>query len=146
MVMADVVEVYTSSPAQERPVNGWKSTSEVRPLTVPVHRNGGIGVMKVREHDNPVVQKLNNHISQIEHIWNNEWQYNVRNKIELEESRKSDSLGPHVQDAAHYSQTNIRRNDSIALVRLEQGRRRSEVLSNNSRFRACVGRKQYFSH
>jgi len=111
MVMADVMEVCSSSPAKEGPVNSREGTPHVRPLTVSVHGNSRIGVVKVGKHDDPMVQE------------------NVRNEVQLEEGRDTDGLSPHVESTAHEGQSNVGRNDSVALMTLEQGRRGGEVVS-----------------
>jgi hypothetical protein len=58
MVMRDVVEEETSSPSQKGPVNGGNGSSEERPLLVAIMGNGGVRMMEIGKHNNPVVRKL----------------------------------------------------------------------------------------
>lgn len=110
MVVANVVEVNTSGPAKERPVNRRKSAPKVRPLAVSVHGNCRVRVMEIGKHDDPVVQE------------------NVRNEVELDERRNTDGLRPPVENATHNSQPNVGGNDPVTLMRFEQRRRRIEVV------------------
>lgn len=54
--------------------------------------------------------------------------HDVGNEIKLEEVAETDFPGPEVEDRGHYSQTNVGSNNSIPLMRLEERRRRLEML------------------
>lgn len=58
VVVGDVVEEEAASPAQERPVNGRGCAAEERPLLLAVVGDGGVRVVEVGEHHNPVVGEL----------------------------------------------------------------------------------------
>lgn len=53
--MGDVVEEETTGPAEKRSVDGGDGTADKGPLFLAVVRDARIGVVEVREHDDPVV-------------------------------------------------------------------------------------------
>jgi hypothetical protein len=55
MVVRNVVQEEASSPSQERSVDGGNCTTEEGPLFATEVGDGWIGVVEVREHDDPVV-------------------------------------------------------------------------------------------
>ena len=58
MVVRNIVQEEPPNPSQERPVNRGYGASEEGPLPVAKVGNGRVGVVQVREHDNPVVRQL----------------------------------------------------------------------------------------
>ena len=55
MVMRDIVEEETTGPAEKRSVDSGYGTADKGPLFLTVVRDARVGVVEVREHDNPVV-------------------------------------------------------------------------------------------
>jgi hypothetical protein len=58
MVVRNVVKEEEPNPSQERSVDGGDCTMEEGPLLVTEVGDGWIGVVEVREHDDPVVGQL----------------------------------------------------------------------------------------
>jgi len=69
-------------------------------------------VVKVGQHDNPVIGK------------------NIGDKVEFPEVGKANFSGPHVENTRHEGQANIGRDDPFSLVRLEERRRWLEVVGS----------------
>lgn len=110
VIMRDVVEEEAAGPAEERPVDGADSATEEAPLLVAEVRNGGVGVVQVGEHDDPVVRE------------------DVRHEVELGKVGEADLARPENEGGGHDAQTDVGRDDAVALVGLEERRRRLEVL------------------
>lgn len=58
VVVADVMEEEPSHPPKKRSVDGTNCASEEGPFSLPIMRNGGIGMMEEGEHHNPMVDEL----------------------------------------------------------------------------------------
>jgi len=58
VVVRDVVQEEATGPAQEWSVNGGEGTTEEGPLLAAVVGHGGVRVVQVCEHDDPVVGQL----------------------------------------------------------------------------------------
>jgi len=110
VVMRDVVEEEATCPAKQWSVDGRNSSAQEGPLLVAVVSNSRVGVMEVSQHDDPVVGQ------------------EIRNEVELEEIPESNLLGPQVESRGHDAQTDVRCDDSVALMGLEERRRWLEVV------------------
>jgi len=63
MVVADVVEEESAHPAKQRTIDSCGCAAKERPFTLPVVGDGGVGVVEVSEHDDPVVdEEVRNHV------------------------------------------------------------------------------------
>jgi hypothetical protein len=58
VVVRNIVQEEAPSPSQEWPVNRGDGASEEGPLPVAKVGDGRVGVVQVREHDNPMVRQL----------------------------------------------------------------------------------------
>jgi hypothetical protein len=77
MIVRNVVEEKTAHPTHKRSINGGDSAPQESPAVFPEVRKGGVSVVEVGEHDDPVVQK------------------HVRDKIDLDERLKASVIGPY---------------------------------------------------
>lgn len=89
MIMRNVVKEVASNPAKERSIDSCESAAKEGPLFIAIVWDGGIRVMKVCEHDNPVIsEKIG---------------YNVK----PDECGKADLSVEKTEEASHDTQSNI---------------------------------------
>lgn len=64
-------------------------------------------MVKISEHDNPMVQELDVDRLSVQGTRNSQATYNVRYKVQLQEGRDANCLCPPVENAAHDCQSDI---------------------------------------
>jgi len=102
VVVRDVVKEETTCPSQKWPVDSRDSATKKRPLLVSVVSNGGVRVVEVSQHDDPVVGEQ------------------VRDEVQLYKISKSDLFGPQVKYRGHHGQADVRSDDTVSLMGFEK--------------------------
>lgn len=102
VVVGNVVQEEAAGPTEKRAVNGRDSAANKGPRILAEVGHGGVSVMQVSEHDNPVVRE------------------EVRDGVHLCDSCKVGNSYPVSDDAAHCNKTKVRQNDLLLLLFLEQ--------------------------
>jgi hypothetical protein len=127
VIVRDVVEEETTNPAQERAIDSGSSSTKESPLLVAVMRYGRIGVLEVREHDDPVVGQLQRKWGWIPTLEERRT-HEKRDEVELGEVRNTDLARIVNKNRRHSGNSDIRRNYLFAFIEFEKRGRRVEVL------------------
>lgn len=126
MIVRDVVEEETPSPAEEGSIySGYRSTEE-RPLLASVVRNARVGMVEICQHDDPVVSELRGRrrrrkrsrekkrlknrrlvSSEIERTVSETGTHQVGYKVELHEVSQSDLFCPQVENTRHDAESDV---------------------------------------
>ena len=102
VVVGDVVEEESSSPAQKRPVDGGDGPTNEGPGIFAEMGHGGIGVVEVSQHNDPVVGQQ------------------VRDGIVFDDGGEVGHLNPLVDHSSHGDETNIGGDDLPVVLLLEE--------------------------
>jgi len=110
VVVRNVVQEETANWTKERSINGGDSSTDERPGVFAEMRHSGIRVVKVSQHDDPMVCE------------------EVRNRVEFDDGRDVRPFDPCVDDGSHGEEAQIREYDLPSLFLFEESAVRRVVV------------------
>lgn len=104
-------------PAHERAIDGCGGTAQEGEGVIAEVGHGGVGVVEVGEHDDPVVREQ------------------VRDEVVLDKGRDRGVVGPDGEEGDPREEADVGDNDASAVGLAEQRRRRKPVLESHHNVR-----------
>lgn len=101
VIMRHIVQEEATSPSKERTIDSSDRTTDKGPRVFAEVRHRRVGVVKVGEHDDPVVR---------EQVWD---------RVEFGHSGEVGGFDPVGDDTAHSEKSNVRGDDLLPLLLLE---------------------------